>query len=1790
MLKISGYTILESIYNSDNSIVYRARRDADGESVILKRLSEDYPDPDKLKRYKREYEITRTLQNLEGVVRAYSLEKSQNFLVMVLEDFGGKSLAKLLELRRFELAEFLDIAIKSAESLGQIHQADILHKDINPANIIYHPETGQLKLIDFGISTVLSRENTTLRNPQKLEGTLAYMSPEQTGRMNRCVNYRTDFYSLGATFYQLLTHSLPFEVSDVMELVHCHLAKYPISPCEVDETIPKALSDIVMKLMAKTAEERYQSAYGIQADLEICRSQLRETGRIDEFPLGTQELYDRFQIPEKLYGREAEIETLLAAFQRAIGEGTDAAHSEMMLIAGYSGIGKSALVQEIYKPITAYRGYFIGGKFDQLQRNIPYTGIVQAFSAAIAQILTESESQIQQWRDRLLAALGVNAQIIIDAIPDVELIIGPQPPVEELGATEAQNRFNLVFLNFVKVFAQKEHPLVLFLDDLQWVDSASLKLIQLLMSESELNYLFFIGAYRDNEVSATHPLSLALENIRQSGAIVHQISLPPLSGETVNQSIADTLRCTTEETAELAGLVFQKTQGNPFFMKEFLTSLYADELLYFEYPSGAYSEGDKGNIGRTGGGWQWELGSIQTAQITDNVVELMAGKIQKLGEETQDILKIAACIGNQFDLQTLAVVTEEQPETIARRIFSAVKGGLIVALGEDYKFVEFTDRDRLAVRYQFVHDRVQQAAYELIAEDVKRAVHHKIGGLLLKNTPANELGTNLFEIVGHLNCAADLIDTESESIELARLNLSAAQKAKDATAYAASLEYLHAGIACLPAQAWVQHYELTFALHKELAEVEYLNGNIERSRELINLLLAEAKTTLEKAEIYHLLVLQYTVTANYPAAIETGKTALKLLGIELPETDLKAAFEAELARIQTRLSDRDVSALLDAPHMQNPEHIIALKLLVNLITSTFASDYDLFTVVSTKVVNFSLDYGHCRDSSMVYSNYSNIVGSALGNYKLAYELCQLALQLSDKFNNLTLKCKDGLIFGYVTNHWFKPLKQSEAIFDEAYQAGLAVGELQYAGFLLHCRSVHHFCQGNNLLNLLANIEEFLPFTYRTNNQWSIDELLAIKLVSLKLIGQNQEQSELEQTALTEEQFLFDCESHHSFQPLCVYHTFNALALYLDGELSLAKESIAIGHQYQKFITGGILVADINFYQSLIFARLYATASETETQEYPETIASNQQQMKIWADNCPENFLHKYLLVEAEIARIEGRDLEAMELYDRAIASAGENEFIHYEALANELAAKFWRQRGKEDFATIYLKKAYYGYQLWGAQRKLEELERNYPQVVSQKQSSRQLSKKSITQTSGAHQDSDLDFATVMKASQAISSEVVLSALLSKLMAIAIENAGAQKGSLILSQNGQLTIEAAREVDGEIQVLNSVPIQQADILPQSIINYVARTGESVVLSDASAEGNFTADPYIIAHQSQSVLCAPILNQGKLIGMIYLENNLVADAFTPQRLEVLSILSAQAAISIENALLYQTLEQKVIERTAQLAAANENLELANQEITVLNERLKAENLRMSAELDVTRRLQQMILPKPAELEAIAGLDIAAFMESADEVGGDYYDILQHEGRVKIGIGDVTGHGLESGVLMMMAQTAIRSLFTHRETDAVKFLQTLNQTLYENVLRMNSDKTLTLSLIDYEQNCLRLSGQHEEVILVRSSGEVERIDTMDLGFPVGLESDIADFIAETEVKLNPGDVVVLYTDGITEALDASGDRLYGLERFIQVVRDHRQESAAQIKAAAIADLQQHMGDRKPDDDITLIVLKQR
>ncbi|MEG3865477.1 MULTISPECIES: AAA family ATPase [unclassified Microcoleus] len=1498
--RISGYHLGDQLYCGSRTLVYRAIRETDQLPVVIKLLNRDYPSFSELLQFRNQYTIAKNL-SLPGVVEPYNLESYRHSYALVMEDFGGISLRDYAQEHSLTLAEVLEIAIQITDILDALYRNRVIHKDIKPANILIHPETKQIKLIDFSIASLLPRETQEIQNPNVLEGTLAYISPEQTGRMNRGIDYRTDFYSLGVTFYELLTGKLPFECEDPMELVHCHIAKQP--PAINSKEIPQVVSDIVMKLMAKNAEKRYQSALGLKHDLERCLQQCQETGKIETFELGRRDVCDRFLIPEKLYGRETEVKTLLSAFDR-VASGT----SELMLVAGFSGIGKTAVVNEVHKPIVRQRGYFIKGKFDQFNRNIPFSAFVQAFRDFMAQLLSESDAKLKAWKNKILEAVGENGQVIIEIIPELEKIIGQQPAALELSGTAAQNRFNLLFQKFTKVFTSLEHPFVMFLDDLQWADSASLKLMQVLMGDT--GHLLLIGAYRDNEVHPAHPLMLTLSEIQKTPATINRITLAALNKVTVNQLVADTLKCTESLAWTLSGLIYQKTQGNPFFATQFIKALHQDELIYFNWEEGC---------------WQCDIAQVNQLVFTDDIVSFMALQLEKLPTSTQQVLQLAACIGNQFDLATLAMVSEQSQTEVAASLWKALQEGLILAQSEVYKFYVGEEYQLLdpenseIVAYRFLHDRVQQAAYSLIPADEKQTVHLKIGQLILSNTLESNREERIFEIVSQLNVAAESIVQSAERQRLAQFNLMASRKAKAAIAYTAACKYAEVGIGLLTQNSWQHQYELTLALYQVATETAYLSGDLEKMAANARLVLKHAKSPLDQISVYEVKIEAFTAQGHFTQAIAAALAILKQLGVELPAAPTQEDVAAAFSTVSDAIGERLPGELLNLSEARDVNILAAARILTSAAPGAYLSQPLLYLLVILKKVYLSIVYGNESTSTFCYASYGILMCGVLGKVELGYEFGQLALDLLSRYPNSELKGKTlSLVYVY-TRHWKMHLRETLQPLQMAYCSCLDVGDLAFAGYSAYNYGFYSYFAGQNLTQLEPEVAGYCESLKHLKQNLTLTYSQLNRQILLNLMGDADNVVVLSGAAYNEQHQLPLHETTGDRTGLALLWINKLIVSYLFSEFEEAVEQAGQARQYLDAVLAFLYVPIFHFYESLVQLAWFGQFSDPEEQQMKECVAANQEKLKYWATYAPMNFLHKFHLVEAERERVQGNKAEALELYDRAIAGAKENEYLQEEALANELAAKFYLDWGKEKVAASYMQESYYCYARWGAKAKVEHLEQSYPQLLHPILNQPKLrfnpletlvtiSQSSHISTTSSTSISDaLDFASIVQAAQALSSKIHIDELLDTLNQIILKTSGAETCALLLPHRDEWQIRAITHInpDNELPttLLQTQSIDGSEMIPLKLVYYVKHTLETVVIEGGKTDIPGLMNDCTLQYHSQSMLCTPIIDRGNLVAILYLEHSSTKGVFTRDRLLILNFLCTQAAISLENARLYQ-----------------------------------------------------------------------------------------------------------------------------------------------------------------------------------------------------------------------------------------------------------------------------------------------
>ena len=1482
---VPGYRSEEIIHVGHGYTVFRARRNADQAPVVVKLAYSTGADAlVATDLVEWEYELTRGLA-IEEILPALELVSCDAGCALVLEDRGAIPLYSVVDPNNLDIDSALEIALDVARIIDELHGQGVVHKAIRPEHIYMHPDSRKLWLTGFDSASRLPDDNPNVGQFNLPVELLAYLAPEQTGRMNRRVGLQADLYSIGVLIYELLTASVPFRENDPLQMIHAHIARIPESPTELNPVVPRAVSSIVMKLLAKAGEDRYQSAAGLCVDLAACLG----GGLNPDFMPGQHDVLDTIRIPEKLYGRTEEVETLMRAFDQA-AEGS----TQILMVAGYSGVGKSALVHEVHKPIVSKRGYFTSGKFDQFKRDIPYSAIISAFQELTRQILTESRDAVDAWRSELLDAVDQNGQVIINVIPEIELIIGPQPPLPALLPAETKNRFNLTFQKFIKVFAQPRRPLVLFLDDLQWADTATLELLRSIAEDQSLAHILVIGAYRDNEVGAEHPLARSIEEIESADATISRIKLQPLGITHLQQFVADTLHCSAEKAFPLAELIHQKTDGNPFFMIQFIKLTETEDCLKFD---------------RARYCWDYDISGVRRLGITDNVVDLMLRKIQKLPEVTQGVIKLAAYVGDTFNIDALSVVNKTSSTETAMALRPAVQQGLILPLSRSsIRHAEFGHSARLndpkSALYCFLHDRVQQAAYALISADDRPRVHLRIGQLLLKHSDSASLDENLFEITGHLNGGASLITDGSTLTELAELNLKAGRKAKSSTAYQPALNYFRAGLSHLSAGVWDTDYELAFALSLEGAETEYLCGNFELAEKQLTRLLELAKSPLDKAEIYRIRIVEYENTARFAEARDWGKTGLSLFDIEFPEGDAErqSYLDSEIEAIRELIGDRHIGELVELPVMTDKAMRISMKLLMTMWAPSYISgDMVLTALIAAKMVCLSLRYGNIGESSYGYVTYGATIGLRTGDYESSYEFGRLALAVNESLDDLTSRAKVNHMFSCYIGFWRKPIATCFQYSREAYRSGLASGDLIYAAYGVFHESWHALFGGQKLTTFHDHYSAYLDFMTSTKNKTFYDAHQLMVHWGLALQGKTRGPCSLTNDQFDETVYLNAYEGIGFFHRF--YHVIKTQLYYLFGRYDEALESSVLAENLADKTEGMIWDAWGSFYRALTLTACGRPDDEKDQSRIRIELQNALKQHRIWAKNCPENFSHRCALLEAEVAAYHGDDGAAIHSYEIAIQEASRHGFIHIEALANECCARYWLNRERREIADIYLRSAERCYSNWGATAKVRELQAQYPQLDVA------ASPKPSTSDSPA----SLDWATVVRAAQVISGEVDEPRLLHKLLRIVLENAGAERGFIVLNHDGALSIEAEAAVDEDAsEPYASTPIGDNTEIARSVIRYVTRVGDNIVLADATADDRFSNDPYIQKRQPLSLLCIPILHKSKPIGLLYLENNLVRDAFTPERTEVVSMLAAQAAISIENVRLYQDMKQEIDER--------------------------------------------------------------------------------------------------------------------------------------------------------------------------------------------------------------------------------------------------------------------------------------
>ncbi|WP_437807308.1 AAA family ATPase [Sorangium sp. So ce1078] len=1469
------YTLTEILREGARYVVHRGVRNEDGCPVMLKIPRAEPLDRRDVARLRHELEIGRRLSG-RFAIRPCELTIYRDRPALVLEDFKGCSLDRTLG-APMQLRRFLPIAARISAALADIHAKGVVHKDIKPQNIFLDAESGEVKIASFELASLLAEELSEGRSPSVIEGTLGYISPEQTGRMDRAIDHRTDLYSLGVTLYEMLTGVLPFAAGDALEWVHCHIAVLARPLSELVPGLPSPVPELVMKLLSKAPEGRYQSARGLQLDLERCLETLTTVDHIDPFPLGEHDFSGLFRIPQKLYGRERAAATLVAAFERVAEGGAP----ELVLISGRAGVGKSSLVREVLRPIARERGLYAAGKFDQQHRHVPYSTLVQALRELVLGVLGESEPVVDAWRRRLSLALGKNAQLIIEVIPEVELLVGEQPPVPELPLTETQRRFAMVFRQFLAVFCREERPCCLFLDDLQWADPESLALLEHIVTHPETRYLLALGAYRDNEVGPSHPLLLMRGRAREAGASIHGIELCPLSGEDTQRLITDTVQGSLEDVAPLARLVHEKTAGNPLFATQFLTMLHKEGLIEVDLRAGAFT---------------WDIDAIRGKGFADNVVDLVITKIKRLSRAAQEALTLAACVGNTVDAGTLAVIRDRPEGAIHDDHRELVGEGLLLRSGDTYRFV---------------HDRVQQAAYALIPEAERASVHLRIGRLLSSQAPPDVAEARVFETAGHLNLGSALVTDPREKEWIAGINLLAGRRARASSAYAAAAGYLAAGMALLTDDAWETAYALALDLHCERARCAFLNGDFAEAERLIGVLLQRAQSRLDLAEIHRIEIEIHTTRADFERAARSALACACRFGIDLPLHPSRGEAELAAREVWREVSARGIASLVHLPRMVDPDAKAVMAVLATALPCAYYLDSVLYDLIACHMVRLSLHAGNSEASAPGYVAFGGTIGRVLGLYRESYRFGELAYVQQETAGRTGNRAQILHMIGIFIEAWIHPLRDVIGLFHRAFDEAVATGALISASYsCLHIVALR-LASGEPLADVAAEAERRLEFTSQVRYDAMHDSIAAVHRLVQRLRGEAPDVAPPD-AAGAARRAPGDLEGAERAEgpprgaatPLTDFyaHLYRAEAAFLFGDYDEAVAAARSAGGLLGVVTGQIHTAEHCYYAALALSCHARSLPQDQQRELLPTLREHQAALRGWAEIEPVNHENRCALVSAEIARIAGDELSAMRLYEQAIRAARENGFVQNEAMSYELTAQFYRDRGFDMIADTYLRAARSSYARWGADGKVKQIDRLFPHLEARTL----ISTATVTMPA-----EELDRLAVVKALQSISGEILMPRLEEALLRVVLEHAGAQKGYLLKATRGGTSIRARASIEGGRAFAEAIadgarmPASPA-VLPLSIVNYVLRTREPMILDDA-VNSRFSADEYIALARPRSVLCMCIARRQSCDALLYLENATMRGAFTAATLAVLELLSSQASISLENASLYAALQK-------------------------------------------------------------------------------------------------------------------------------------------------------------------------------------------------------------------------------------------------------------------------------------------
>jgi len=1512
MISSSDYSHLEKVQEFPHSIIYRAQRIRDDHPVLIKQYKSEFSDKTISLMKRRLGSIKRMKSTAIAPISEYLA--ADNKMAVAYEDTGAMFLSVLLLDNQTDLTDFLGLALAISRNLGLLHNKQIILNDLCPHNILLDLKTGDLKFTGPAFQKLTTSSHKIQETAELLEIPYTYTSPEQTGRINWTVDQRSDLYALGITFYEMICGRLPFQDDDMKMMIHHHLATEPESILRYRPETPLIIDHIITKLLSKSPDDRYQSAFGLMQDLRTCQEQYTESHRIELFELAQQDNVERFYIPSKLYGAEKNIATLIESFNRICSGSV-----EMMIVKGGAGIGKTSLVRELLDTVELKSGFLTQGRCEKEYSDTPYYPLVKSFQMAVQRILSGDHADIARWKVRFQESFARNGQLVIDFIPEMEKIIGPQPKLPKLDPVENQNRLIHVFRRFMQAFTMENKPLVIFLDSFHWVDSATILLMQAALSDINSRYIQFVISYQENRIIHAHTLSVALDEILKSGTHIQEITVLPLTLEDVCLLIEEALSF-KQDFELLARHVLEKTDGNPYFVKQLLQFYHAKKLIYFD-----------GTVGK----WTWNLEKIEKAGVSKEVADLLMEKISDLPNDSAETVKQASCIGRQFNVQHLALLADHDEAFITRSLEMPVRAGLIRPVTENIKktsqFDSQHDLEDLSAysSFRFTHGKVIQAALALLNEEERKKTHLQFGRLLIDNLPLEDIDQDTYRIVNQMNEGFDLIQERSERHELARLNLIAGNKSRTTAAFDTAWKYFSMGSQLLSDDSWKTDYNLTKELYLKRSDCAYYIGSAEEAEPIYEQLLKHVKTNAEKVEVTNLKLNLYIKNNMLEEAVEIGLEALKdLFNEETPPNDaeINIVSQVQMQDIQSDLEKKKIENILFLPLMADEDKKALMELISNIIPAVHVIRKNLWIYLTLKMVENSLHFGNTDSSAYGYMNYAVILCSGLKDYESGYSMGALALDLNEKFNNVQLSSQLNFLFGSYISHWKTRARDNITFLKRSYQAGIEYGDYLTAANSIDFLMRSLIMTGAPLEEIEKEAKKHQDFIEQLNNEELKDVVEISKQITLLretlpnsdgfVPSENQSRGIIRnlktkhKTLILQWYYLISAQIHCQF-----YNYQKALNLILESEKIIGSFSqLAVPEHY--------------FYFCLIILDIYPESSEEEKKRYWDLLKVSQQKLGELAERCPNNFIDKSLLVAAKMAAVSGNFVQAVGLYDESIRLARENGFVQNEAIANEAAAKYYLSRNQVTVATAYLREACQAYIRWGALAKVKHLEKSYPDLLIKR---RRFDDKSESLEENGKMHEFIDLPAIVKASQSISGEMIQEKMVEKLLNLLIDNTRADKIFFIIDVDGQLNITAEGFTDKDPQVsLCFVPLEESENIAQSVVYYVIRTRKLVLLDDASKEGTFSYNSYIRERKPKSILCLPVITHGKLRGIVYLENSVETQAFSQKQVELLTILISQVSISLENSLLYANLA----ELTEQLSSSKTKLE---RKIEVLEEEL-------------------------------------------------------------------------------------------------------------------------------------------------------------------------------------------------------------------------------------------------------------